>query len=179
MEKLTLESSDETIYRDLEDLAENIWIEYSKRSEAFRLQLLDVTFSPSNLPFYHPKLPLLGLRAHNVYGEGHWAVVENLGFLERIMILYREKTSTSAPGIDEQPRKRRRVQQDLNRIRLKLKAGDIQIQRTALQLVPFLLATDGFGRDELLDLFELLVSLAGDKNPVTASWALVACARYY
>lgn len=176
MEKLTLESSDETIFRDLEDLAENIWMEYSKRGEAFRLQLLDVTFSPSSLPLFHPKLPLFGLRAHNVYGEGHWALVENLGFLERIMILHREKTSASNPGIDEQPRKRRRIQQDLGRIRLKLKAGDIQIQRTALQLVPFLLATDGFGRDELLDLFEVLVALAADKNPATASWALVACA---
>lgn len=178
MEKLTLGSPDETIYRDIEDLAENMWIEYSKRSESYRLQLGDVTFSPSNLPSYYPKLPLFGLRAHNVYGEGHWAVVENLAFLERIMILYREKTSASALSVDQQPRKRRRAQQEVSRIRLKLKAADVQLQRTALQLVPFLLSMGGFGRDELLDLFGHVVSLAGDKSPITASWALVACARY-
>ncbi|KAK7428951.1 Serine/threonine-protein kinase tel1 [Neonectria magnoliae] len=179
IEHSALHSSDDTVHRDIEDLAENLWVEYSKRGEAFRLQLSDVTFSPSNLPSYHPQLPLFGLRPHNLYGEGQWSVVENLGSLERIMILSLQKDSGVASGVDEQPRKRRRLHQDTSRVRLKLKAVDIAVRRTALQLVPFILATGAFGRDDLLDLLPDLVALAGDKNPVTASWALVACDSTY
>lgn len=176
IEHSALNSSDDAVHRDIEDLAENLWAEYSKRGEAFRLQLSDVTFSPYSLPPYYPQLPQFGLRPHNPYGEGHWALVENLGFLERIMILFHGKSSGVASGIDLQPRKRRRLRQDSSRVRLKLKAVDIAIRRTALQLVPFMLATDSFGRDELIDLLPDLVALAGDKNSVTASWALIACA---
>jgi ataxia telangiectasia mutated family protein len=79
---------------------------------------------------------------------------------------------------DEQPRKRQRTRQDnSSRIRLKLKAVDVSICRTALQLIPFLLAHNSLSREELLDLLPDLISLANDKNPVTASWALIASAR--
>ncbi|KAF4462358.1 serine threonine- kinase tel1 [Fusarium albosuccineum] len=176
IEHLVANSTDDNIRQDLEDLIENLWTEYSKRGEAFRLQLSDITFSPSSLPAYSLQLDIFGLRPHNVYGEGHWAVVQNLAFLERIMVLSRDKRQESAPEHDEQRRKRRRIRQDMSRIRLKLKATEVAVQRTALQLVPFLLASNSLGRDELLDLLPDLVALASDKNPVTASWALVASA---
>ncbi|KAH7143969.1 hypothetical protein EDB81DRAFT_797010 [Dactylonectria macrodidyma] len=176
IEHLALHSSDDTVHREVEDLAENLWIEYSKRGEAFRLQLSDVTFSRSNLPPYYPHLSQFGLRPHNLYGESHWALVENLGFLERIMVVSREQRTGAIPVTQEQPRKRRRLRQDSSRVRLKLKSVDIAIRRTALQVVPFMLATESFGRDEMIDLLPDLATLAGDKNSITASWALVACA---
>ncbi|KAI8662620.1 Serine/threonine-protein kinase Tel1 [Fusarium sp. Ph1] len=176
IEHLVINSSDEGIRLDVEDLVENLWSEYSKRSEAFRLQLSDITFSTSSLSKYGLQLDVFGLRPHNVYGEGHWAVVQNLAFLERIMVLSNEKNQEAAPEHDEQRRKRRRIRLDMSRIRLKLKLADVAVRRTALQLVPFLLASNSLSRDELLDLLPDLVALASDKNPVTASWALVASA---
>lgn len=179
IEHLALRSSDEAIRLDLEDLVENIWSEYSRRGEAFRLQTSDITFALSSLPTYGLQLDIFGLRSHNVYGEGHWAVVQNLAFLEGIMALPRLRRQGDDNGDqDEQPRKRRRTRQDnSSRIRLKLKAVDVSICRTALQLIPFLLAHNSLSREELLDLLPDLISLANDKNPVTASWALVASAR--
>lgn len=177
IEHLVVGSSDETVRLDLEDLVENIWSEYSKRSEVFRLQLSDVTFSLSSLPKHGLQLNTFGLRAHNIYGEGHWAIVQNLAFLEGIMVLPHPRNQAEDAEQNEQPRKRRRLQQNMSRIRLKLKAAEITVRRTALQLIPFLLAGNSLGRDELLDLLPALVSSATDKDPVTASWALIASAR--
>ncbi|RGP71498.1 serine threonine- kinase tel1 [Fusarium longipes] len=176
IEHLVINSPDESVSLDLEDLVENIWSEYSRRSEAFRLQMSDITFTLSSLPIYGLQLNLFGLRAHNVYGEGHWAVVQNLAFLEGIMLLPHSKTPTDDAEQNEQPRKRRRIQQGMSRIRLKLKSVEVAVQRTALQLLPFLLANDSLSRDELIDLLPEVVSLATDKNSITASWALVASA---
>ncbi|KAF5681045.1 serine threonine kinase tel1 [Fusarium heterosporum] len=177
IEHLVLCTADETIRLDLEDLVENIWSEYSRRGEAFRLQMSDITFNLSSVPAYGLQLGVFGLRPHNISGEGHWATVQNLAFLERIMILPRSNIQSDDDEQDEQPRKRRRTRQNVSRIRLKLKAVEVAVRRTALQLVPFLLAGNSISRDELLDLLPDLLSLATDKNPVTASWALLASAR--
>ena len=177
LEHLALKASDDGILRNLEDLIDNLWTEYSKRGEAFRLQLSDLTFTPSTLPSYYPQLPFFGLRPHNKYGESHWAVVQNLAILEHISELASNKSTSNGTVDDPQPRKRRRMRQDSNRIRLRLKAIDLTVRRTALQVVPFLLENNSLKHDELADLLPDLVALAGDKNPVTASWALVSCAR--
>uniref|UniRef100_A0A4E9DXT2 Serine/threonine-protein kinase Tel1 n=1 Tax=Gibberella zeae TaxID=5518 RepID=A0A4E9DXT2_GIBZA len=176
IENLVINSSDEKIRSDLEELTENIWSEYSRRSEAFRLQMSDITFALSSLPTYGLQLNMFGLRAHNVYGEGHWAVIQNLAFLEGIMLLPQSRTPADDAEQSEQRRKRRRIEQDMSRIRLKLKTVEVGVRGTALQLIPFLLADNSLSRDELVDLLPELASLATDKNPVTASWALIASA---
>ncbi|KAF4454991.1 hypothetical protein F53441_2552 [Fusarium austroafricanum] len=176
IEHLVLNTPGENIRFDLEDLVENIWSEYSRRGEAFRLQMSDITFDLSSLPSYGLQLEVFGLRPHNAYGEGHWAVVQNLAFLERVMLLPRSKTQGDDAEQDEQPTKRRRTCQDMSRIQLKLKATEVSVQRTALQLIPFLLARNSLSRDELLDLLPDMMSLTTDKNNVTSSWALIAFA---
>lgn len=177
LEHLALNASDDAISRNLEDLIDNLWTEYSKRGEAFRLQLSDITFTPAKLPSYCPQLPLFGIRPHNPYGESHWAVVQNLAILEHVFQVISNKPAGNGTADAEQPRKRRRMRQNSSRIRLRLKAVDVTMQRTALQVVPFLLTSDSVSRDELSDLLPDLVTLASDKNPVTSSWALIACAR--
>lgn len=177
LQHLSINAPDDSIRNDLEELIEHLWIEYSKRSEPFRLQLSDVTFTPASLPDYYPQLPLFGLRPHNIYGESHWAMVQILAILEQIQLDSCSRPSGNNNNDDEQPRKRRRMRKESSRIRLKLKSVDVSVQRTALQVVPFLLARKSLGHDELEDLLQDLVVLAGDKNPVTASWALIACAR--
>lgn len=176
-ESLAMTSSSAGVSSDVEDLAEPLWTEYSKRSEAFRLQLSDVTFTVSAIPITYPQLKLFGLRPHNEYGESHWAVVQNLAFLESVILRSRKPFNGDSNGITEQPRKKRRMLQQTNRIRMKLKAVDVAVRRTALQVIPFLLARDALDDVELTDLLPELVTLAADKNPVTASWAMVACAR--
>ncbi|KAF7562703.1 hypothetical protein G7046_g1450 [Stylonectria norvegica] len=176
LEHLAVNTLDAATCKDLEELAEHLWTEYSKRSEGFRLHLNDVTFTPTSLPQYYPKLAVFGLRPHNVYGESYWAIVQNLAFLERILILSRSKSPGVTLDTDEQPRKRRRMRQDTSRLKLKLKDVDVVVRQTALQLFPFMVANDSFATDELSELLPYLVALAGDKTPYTASWALIACA---
>jgi ataxia telangiectasia mutated family protein len=163
--------------KELEELAEPLWLEYSKRGEPFRLQMVDITFTPSTLPVDYPHVALFGLRPHNVDGESHWAVVQCLAFLEAIMLTSKKLGSNGTSTVEEQPRKRRRMQQGLSRIRLKLSSTDVGIRRTALQLLPFLLNINAFKTEEVSELLVDLLEIARDKNATTASWALIACAR--
>lgn len=178
LEYLAVNSTDGVIHSEIEYLVDPLWSEYSKRSEAFRLQLVDITFLVSNLPEDYLHNSLFGLHPHNVEGESYWALVQNLAFLESVLLRYKADTSDSMDGNEEQPRKKRRTRENSSRLRLKLKAKDLGVRRTALQLVPFILATGALGVEEVGDLLVNLIVLAADKEPITASWALIACARY-
>ncbi|KAI9167447.1 Serine/threonine-protein kinase TEL1 [Paramyrothecium foliicola] len=164
------------IQKELEELTDPLWSEYSKRGEPFRLQMVDVTFHTASLPLDYPQVALFGLRLHNVDGESHWAVVQSLAFLEaRLLELGRNSLNAIAED-GEQPRKKRRTQQGLSRIRLKLKAIDVGVRRTALQMLPLLLKSGAFTIEEVSELLVDLIDFARDKNTITASWALIACA---
>lgn len=178
IENLAVNTWDATVRSDVENLIDPLWIEYSKRNDAFRLQLHDVMFASSSLPKDSLRLDLFGLRQHNAEGEGSWALVQNIALLEAILLRPRKRLPHTGDGCSEQPRKRRRVQEDSGRLRLKLKSRDLGIQTTALQLVPFLVASNVSAVDELRELLVDLVACASNKNATTASWALVACARY-
>ncbi|EHK45728.1 hypothetical protein TRIATDRAFT_152582 [Trichoderma atroviride IMI 206040] len=178
-EHITVNLGDQVVRGELENLVDPLWQEYSRRSEAFRLQLSDLTFGPSASEGHAMQLGLLRLRPHNVEGESHWAIVQNIAYLEAILL--RSKKDVAEQDVDngEQPRKRRRIQQDLNPIRVKLKSEDAGVVRTALQLVPFMLATNTLSHSEVEELLGDLAHFTGGKNTITASWALIACARYY
>lgn len=177
LEHLAVNLWDANVRNELENLIEPLWQEYSKRSEAFRLQLADLTFTPSPSRGHVMQLGLFGLRPHNIEGESHWAIVQNLALLEAILLRPRKDTIDNDADNREQPRKRRRIQQDPNPIRIKLKSQHAGVVRTALQLVPFMLVTNTLSHNEIDDLLVDLVGFAGDKNTITASWALIACAR--
>ncbi|PHH90695.1 hypothetical protein CDD83_2916 [Cordyceps sp. RAO-2017] len=177
IEHLAVTVGDVTARDHVEALLEPLWLEYSKRGEAFRLQLHDLTFCTSLLTQDSLRLDLFGLRPHNIEGEGSWALVQNLALLEAILLRPdKNQAGTGGDNID-QPSKRRRLREGSARLRLKLKSKDVGTQRTALQLVPFLVAKDVWPREDVADLFVELVHSASDKNTVTASWALIACAR--
>ena len=178
IEHLVVNAWDDSVPSDLEDLVDRLWQEYSKRSEAFRLQFQDLTFAASSLPEASLRLRLFGLRNHNPDGEGHWAVVQNIALLEASLLRPRKRAGSAAVDEDEQPQKRRRIQDTKSRLRLKLKSREPGVQRTALQLIPFMVASNVLDAEEVRGLLTDLVSHAADKNPTTASWALVACARY-
>ena len=177
LEHLAINLWDVNVREDLGNLVEPLWHEYSKRSEAFRLQLTDLTFTSSTSHGHVMQLGLFGLRPHNAEGEGHWAVLQNLAFLEAVLLRPRNETADTDAENGEQPRKRRRIHQDPNPIRVKLKSKHEGTVRTALQLVPFMLATSTLSHGEVGELLADLVSFAGDNDAITASWALIACSR--
>ncbi|PNY24030.1 Serine/threonine-protein kinase tel-1 [Tolypocladium capitatum] len=178
IENLAVNTWDTAVRSDVENLIDPLWLEYSKRSDAFRLQLDDVTFASSSLPQDSLRLDLFGLRHHNAEGEGSWALVQNMALLEAILLRPQKRLPHSGDDNVEQPRKKRRVREDSSRLRLKLKSRDLGIQMTALQLVPFLVASNVSAVDEMRELLVNLVACASNKNATTASWAMVACARY-
>ncbi|RFU73429.1 serine threonine- kinase tel1 [Trichoderma arundinaceum] len=175
LEHLAVNLWDVDVRSELGNLVDPLWQEYSKRSEAFRLQLTDLTFTSSASRGHAMQLGLFGLRPHNVEGESHWAIVQNLAFLEAILLRPKKDTTEHAVDNSEQPRKRRRIHQDPNPIRVKLKSREDGVVRTALQLVPFILATNTLSHNEINELLVDLVSFTGDKNAITASWAMIAC----
>ena len=180
LEYLAVPGNDETLRADLEDLADNFWQEYSRRSEAFRLQLVDLTFSISRLPTDSLRNPLFGLRPHNIEGESYWALVHNLAFIESIFLKASNSNQTDVQKREhaQQPRKRRRTQDHTSRLRRKLRSKDVGVRRTALQLMPFIITTHALDSDEISELLDELIALATNKDAITSSWALLAFARY-
>ena len=179
LEYLALRANDGVLLGDLENLADPLWQEYSKRGEPFRLQLVDVTFAVSTLPEDHLRTSLFGLRPHNVEGESYWALLQNLAFVESILLRSRRKKSrhTNGDGEEEQPRKKRRTREEASRLRLRLKSKDVGERRTALQVVPFMVADGAFEDSEIAELLDELIVAGADKDTISASWALIACAR--
>lgn len=177
-EHLALNLSEAEVHDDLEELADNLWLEYNRRSEPFRLQLSDITFDCTHLPPVSFRLELYGLSRHNVDGESSWALLENLARIEAILQRWSErKRAEAAEEEPEQPRKRRRVVQGAGRVMLNLQSPDLKTRRTAVQLVPFLLELKAMRLEELIGLLNELANLSGNKDGIIASWALIACAR--
>ncbi|KAL7925925.1 hypothetical protein ACQKWADRAFT_283434 [Trichoderma austrokoningii] len=176
-EHIVINLGDKAIRNELEELVDVFWQEYPRREEAFRLQLSDLSFGPSASEGQVVQLGLLRLRPHNVEGESHWALVQNLAYLEAILLRSNNK-EVAEQDVDngELPRKRRRIQQVPSPIRVKLKSNDAGVVRTALELVPFMLTTNTLSHGEINELLGDLAQFAKSKNLLTASWALVACA---
>jgi ataxia telangiectasia mutated family protein len=93
------------------------------------------------------------------------------------LVLWRSRRQAIAVDTAEQPRKKRRAANDPSRLRQKLRSPDTGTQRTALQLVPFLIHSSLFSDDEAWDILSFLTSLITDKRTSVASWAMIACAR--
>lgn len=178
VEFLALQNEEGPFLNDLEDLADHLWQEYSKRSEQFRLRIFDITFDLSLLPESHMRNSLFALRPHNIEGEGYWALVQNLAFLESTLLRSSKKLHDRVGDNQEQPRKKRRTQEELRRLRTKLKSKNIQTRLTALQVVPFMIDTNVLDETETAELLGELVILGSDKDATSSSWALLACARY-
>lgn len=177
LEHLAKTSQDGAFHANIEELADRMWMEYTKRGEAFRLQLVDISFSLSSIPDDYLHHSLFGLRPHNTEGESYWAIVQNLAFLETILLRSKSSTSDQKNGHNEQPQKKRRIRGNESRIRLKLRSHEAGVRRTALQLLPFMLTRDALNDEETSALLSELSSFATHKDTITSSWALLACAR--
>lgn len=180
-EYLASSVDDDSVRSNLEELADHLWQEYSKRSEAFRLQLVDITFATSRLPADSLRSSLFGLRSHNLEGESYWGLVQSLAYLESLLLSgskARVNSHDNDQGEYRQPRKRRRTEQDSSRLRRKLLSTDVGTRRTALQIMPFMVQTSALGPSECAEILDELLTIAANKDAITCSWALIAIARY-
>ncbi|KAK1999927.1 phosphatidylinositol 3 [Colletotrichum falcatum] len=173
LERLVCHGENEAVQKDIEDLVESLWLEYSRRNQRSQLQLDDLTFV-SRLPDDYFKVRLFGLRMHNRDGERRWALVQNIAILESMLWKSHRHARPQSP--DEQPRKKRRTQGPMTRLQEKLQSPSSAVQRISLQLVPFLLGLGTFSSRETGDIFSDITAFVGDKDPYVSSWAMLACA---
>lgn len=178
LESLMQDPSQGSLLQDLEDLLDALWSEYSKREDRARLQLDDLTFTSMSLPADHPGTNIFSLRPYNQGAEQNWALLESLSLLEALYSRNLKGDRAQQPPEDEQPRKRRRVAREPNRILQKLVSLDPGVRLTALQLIPFLSQQQHFSVDEVTECLEVLLGLINDKQAIVASWAMLACSRY-
>lgn len=178
LDSLTREASEVSLLKDVEELLDVLWSEYSKREDRARLLLDDLTFSTLKMPEYQPRTSVFSLRPYNQAAEQNWALMEMLSILEG---LYRRNSKRDAPehgGEDgDQPRKRRRVTVESQGVLKKITSLDLGVRVTALQLLPFIFQQRQFSGPEVEELLETLSSLISDKQPMVASWAMLACSR--
>ncbi|TQV91433.1 hypothetical protein V2A60_008921 [Cordyceps javanica] len=173
IEHLAVNKWDDNVREDVVYLLEPLWQEYSKRSSNYQLQLGDITFATKSLPTDYLQIGIFGLNPLNMEAEGSWGIVQCIAALEAI--LGRQKPLGVSSQRAEQPRKRRRVDQANSRLRIRLKDRHIEIVYTALQVIPFILATGALVADEIQDLLSEIIGLTTHKDTSVASWALIAC----
>lgn len=179
LDSLTRESPGDASLKDLEDLLDVLWSEYSKREDRARLLVDDLTFTCLRLPTDQPQTGVFGLRPYNQVAEQNWALMEILAILEA---LYSRNTrrDNSQHGVEGegQARKRRRMVGNARGVMKNLTSLDSGMRLTALQLLPFIFQHRHFSAEEVAESLDILSSLISDKQPAVACWAMLACSRY-
>lgn len=179
LDSLTREPSGDFLLKDLEELLDVLWSEYSKREDRSRFLLDDLTFTALKLPEDHPRTGIFSLRPYNQAAEQNWALMEILSVLEALHV--RNSRRNQPPQTvedDDQPRKRRRTAGDSTGVLQKVTSLDPGVRLTALQLLPFIVQQRRLTAEEVAEVLDTLSSVISDKHPLVASWALLACARY-
>jgi ataxia telangiectasia mutated family protein len=165
-------------YEQIDALSTMLWAEYARRGSghAYVLRLDDLRFGVGHLPVRSMKTAHFCLLSHNTDTERPWANLECMAILEGLVSRYdaskRERTDLD----QELPRKRRRIERQASRLLQRLRSTDPQWQFAALQFIPLLAARGLLPQDEIADLVSILTNMMVDEQPVTTSWAMIACA---
>ncbi|CAK7213142.1 Serine/threonine-protein kinase tel1 [Sporothrix curviconia] len=179
IEALALHSPADGILDHVRDVLDNLWMEYAKRDDRTRLQIVDLAFSFASTSCFDARF--FGLSTHDVSAERRWAVVEVIAILEAIYARYARHapgghSGQEAEGLDDQPRKRRRVGEPPSRVRVQLASPDAGTKLAALQVLPFYLQMHEMAADDLSNVLQRLAQFISDKQAVVCSWAMLACA---
>lgn len=177
IEALAIQSPTSGILDHVKDVLDNLWMEYSKRDDRTRLQVVDVAYSFTSTSCFDARI--FGLGTHDVSAERRWAVVEVIALLEAIYARHARQPADHGDdgGDDQQPRKRRRVGEPPSRIRSHLASSDPGTKLAALQVLPFYLQTTEVPADDLANILQRLGQYISDKQALVCSWAMIACAR--
>lgn len=176
LDSLIYEASSAALLREVEELLDILWGEYSQRSAHSRLRLDDLSFSSMATPktYYHTSS--FSLRPFSLDAERRWVVLEVMSHLEDILLRHTKDNSQRPSSEDEQPRKKRRIT-GTHRIQQKLLSPDPATKLTAIQLIPFFLPWNNVSEVDVESIVEDLVPLISDKQGLLASWAMLAAAR--
>lgn len=177
LDSLLHEAPSAALLREVEDLLDTLWCEYSQRSVHSRLRLDDLTFSPVTLPSTYFRTSSFTLRPFSQDAERRWVVLEIISQLEDTFLRHTRDNSQRPSGEDEQPRKKRRIAAGSSRIEQKLHAPDIATKLTAVQLIPFFLPWNSVSGVDVESIVDDLVPLISDKQGLMTSWAMLAAAR--
>jgi len=160
----------------IERLLNALWMEYSKRDDRSRLQINDLTFSFLHTDYFNNSV--FGLRPFAIEAERRWAIVEVIARLESIYSRASKRSTHKVPEKDEQPRKRRRVEENAGQLGDRLGSRDPGVRLTALQVLPFLVRRCEPSREELAGSLTDLAAFITNKLSTVSSWAMIACARF-
>jgi ataxia telangiectasia mutated family protein len=178
LDSMAQESSDNSSLRELEDLLDVLWSEYSRREDRGRLLVDDLTFSGVQLPADHPRTGVFSLRPCNQAAEQNWALMEIVAILELLYTRHTKRIAAHVGEGQEQPRKRRRTVADGRGVTKNLTSLDPGMRLTALQVLPFIFQHQQFFSEEVAECLDILTSLMSDKQSLVATWAMLACCRY-
>ncbi len=165
----------DVILGHIQDTLDALWMEYSKREDRLRLQLGDITFSRISTEYFNNEV--FGLRPYDADNERKWAVVEIIALLESVWVRSSAHAERQSLGEEEQPRKRRRIEDDPNRLRERLRSPDVATKFTALQVLPFFIQRHKPSLEDISSTLADLMGLIGNRHTGIASWAMLACAR--
>lgn len=177
LESLARPDSPDHIRKEVEDLLDVLWSEYSRRDPPDQLRLGDLNFGSLPAPSDYFRTSVFSLQPHDKEGERKYGVLQCIATLENVFLRFNRPDGTQPAGGDEQPRKRRRVAHEPNRLRRKLKSPDQGTQLAALQIVPFLAHSRALSGDDAWDLLGDLLGLLTAKEASVASWAMLSAAR--
>lgn len=168
---------------NLEALLEAFKADYARRSDRDQLQLDDIRMADFGKRTHETEpfsLFAFQLRPHNIRAERNWAILRNVGILERLVSIGQQRTKPAAENeeaVEQPPRKRQRVDLASGRRLELLRANDESLRLAGLQIVPFVLQELQLSVYKLSELLTLLHVCAGDKRGNISSWALLAIAR--
>jgi serine-protein kinase ATM len=175
LESLINSNPDQSTVLHVETALDALWTEYSRREDKLRLQISDLTFSSIAASFFSNRI--FGLRPFHVSAERCWAIVDVIASFESVLLKASEEQRKRLPVIDEQPRKRRKIVGKVDRLRDRLRSGDITVKLTALQVLPLLLHKHEPSLEMLsADLMDLVNHLSSRHSNIS-SWSMIACAR--
>lgn len=177
LDRLLQDGSSPALLSDVEDLLDNLWAEYSQRSQQSRLRLEDLTFSSLPVSPDQFSTPLFALRPFTQEAERRWALIETMSRLEVIFLRHARASAPRQGAEVEQPRKKQRLASGSHRLQQKMLSSDGAVKLTALQLLPFFLPRSNISEEDFASMVDNLMAVVSDKQGVLSSWAMIACAR--
>ena len=174
LEKMIQDTSDPTIYTELESLLELMQTDYSKRLDREQLQLDDVDLAVSRPPptRHHPlRLRVMSLKG-SPRSEQSWTMLQMIAVIISIL----DSRLANVPE-NAAPTKRRRLNQFFEDCLRQAKLSGSASRLCALQALPFVLDHRPLPEVLLETVLEQLVSSVSDDDSQIASWSMIAITR--
>jgi ataxia telangiectasia mutated family protein len=165
----------------IENLLETLQADYGRRLQRDQLQLKDIhlvwkSYSgrTSFLDF-----PTLQLRGRNIQSESHWSVLYLMAYYVHVLDMRKNKSDErSNQDENEDARKRRRRSSLLEDVICQTSIGFAPSKICALQILVFHSFVSLASPSKIREIIDAVTPMIADQHGPTASWAMIAVARY-